>query len=72
VEVRDGVIAGGFEAQHGVAEDVAADGLGGILGDEPAERAALLEDVVPLPSAAAGVTEREAAAGIAVEAELFV
>src|SRR6516162_10595927 len=72
VQVRDGVIAGGFEAQHGVAEDVAADRLSGILSDEPAERAALLEDVVPLPSTAAGVTEREAAAGIAIEADVFV
>jgi hypothetical protein len=37
-----------LRSQHRVAEDVAADRLSGILRDEPAERAALLEDVLPL------------------------
>src|SRR5262249_58633728 len=49
-----------------------ASGLAGFRGDRPAEGAALLEDVVPLPAPAAGVTEGEAAARIAVEADVFV
>src|SRR5262249_61893100 len=53
-------------------EDAAANRRRGILGDDPTERAALLEGVVPLPSTAAGVTEREAAARTAVKAEVFI
>src|SRR5215472_6956278 len=72
MQMRDDVIVCGFEAQHCVAEHVAADRLCCVLGDQPAECAALLEEVVPLPSPAAGITEREAAARIAVKADVFV
>src|SRR5262249_17482338 len=72
VQVRDDVIVRGFQAKHGVAEHIAAYRLCRILGDQPAECAALLEDVVPLPAPAAGVTEGEAAGRIAVEADVFV
>src|SRR5215471_3555943 len=72
MQMCDDVIAGGFEAKHGVAEHIATDRLGGVLGDEPAERTALRQDVVPLPSPTTGVAEGEAAAGGAVKAEVLI
>src|SRR5262249_46161695 len=52
--------------QHGVDEDVTAQRLRGVLSDQTAEGAfALLEDMIPLPAAAAGVAESEGLIAVA-------
>src|SRR5262245_36842036 len=59
MQVRNRAIAGALEPLHASDEQIAAQPLRGVFGNQAPKHTALLQDVIPVPAPAAGIAERE-------------